>query len=298
MGATKNRKGKKNKVFIADDSQTVRTIVAKFLEKDHEVYEAANGRDLLSLIDEHIGPDGLDSSIKLFVVLLSLELSDYTGIEVAAKLREKYNQKDLPIILNTSNNRREVILKALDVGINDYIVKPFPRELLISKIHKIEKEIPVHNLKLSQTISKIPFFYGVPESQVAYAINTCAETVEKEKGETVCEQGDNNYDLYILMKGKCEVLFNGKKVSEITPIDMIGEIGFMEEKDRSATVKAMVPSTVIVFEKKSFDDFLNEDRAISEIICKNIIRSLGARVKKTNKIIEDLKILSHQHLTY
>ncbi|MDP6626198.1 MAG: hypothetical protein QGG87_07145, partial [Nitrospinota bacterium] len=75
-------------------------------------------------------------------------------------------------------------------------------------------------------------------------------------------------------------------------------MGFIEEKKRSATVTATKLSKVIVFKKKPFDEFLNEDRAISEIICKNVISTLSDRIKTSNSLIEQLKVLSHKHLTY
>lgn len=225
-----------------------------------------------------------------------MALPDCNGFEVATQLRKKYSKKKLPIIINTSYNKHEDILKAMEVGINDYIVKPFPKELLLSKIHKLEREISGDNIKLSKEISKIPFFKGVPESQVAYALNTCSETIRKEKGDIICKQNEQNHDLSILMEGNCDVLFNNKKVSEIHAVDIIGEMGFLEEKGRSATVVATGPSKLIVFKKEPFENFLNDDRAISEIICKNVIHTLSERIKKSNEFIEKLTTLVYKPL--
>ncbi len=280
---------KKKKILATDNSHTIRLVIKKFLEDSHEVLEADNGEETFAMLEK-------DKEICL--VIISLELSDCNGFDLAAKLREKYDKKSLPIILSTSNNKREDIMKAMEVGINDYIVKPFPKELLISKIHKLEREIPVKNIKLSDTISKIPFFNGVPESQVAYALNTCSETMIINKGEVLCTQDEEQYDLFILMEGKCDVLFNNKKVTEIMPVETVGEMGFLEEQKRSATVVATERAKVIVFKKEAFGSFLNEDRAISEIICKNLIHTLSERVKRSNILVEQLKMLAHEHLTY
>ena len=278
----------RKKILVADNSHTIRLVIKKYLEDKYEVVEAENGKQTLLACD----------SQDIFLVLISFEFEDFNGFEIATKLRKKYDKKSLPILLNTSNNKREEILKGLDKGINDYIVKPFPKELLINKIHKLERQIPVRDVRLSETISKIPFFHGVPESQVAFAINTCAETLTKKRGDILCNEGDKNYDLYVLMEGKCDVLYNNKKVSGIEAVSTIGEMGFIEEKKRSATVTATKLSKVIVFKKKPFDEFLNEDRAISEIICKNVISTLSDRIKTSNSLIEQLKVLSHKHLTY
>lgn len=295
-------------ILLADNSHTVRLVVKKNLQDNYEVIESKNGKEILELVEKLIPSDShttgedenkkqgdlsqkkdnLSGSKGLLLVIISMELPDYNGFEVATQLRKKYSKKKLPIIINTSYNKHEDILKAMEVGINDYIVKPFPKELLLSKIHKLEREISEDNIKLSEEISKIPFFKGVPESQVAYALNTCSETIRKEKGEIICKQNEQNHDLSILMEGKCDVLFNNRKVSEIHAVDIIGEMGFLEEKGRSATVVATDLSKLIVFKKEPFENFLNDDRAISEIICKNVIHTLSERIKKSNGVYREI----------
>lgn len=280
-----NDEGKKlKKILVADYSHTVKLVIKKYLEGKYEIIEAGNGKEAVSLCNYK----------DVFLALISLDFEDYNGYEIVKKVRKKCDAKALPIIFNTSHNKREDIIKALEAGFNDYILKPFPKELLISKIHKLERQIPVSDVKLSQAIAKIPFFHGVPESQVAYAINTCSETLKRKKGDIICRQGDKNHDLFVLMEGRCDVLYNDKKISEIMAVETIGEMGFIEEENRSATVVAIGESKLIAFKKELFDEFLNEDRGISEIICKNVIRTLIFRIKKSN--IEQLKILTHAHL--
>lgn len=278
----------KKKILIADNSHTIRHLIKRYVDDKYEVVEAKNGKEIIAACN----------SQEICLALISMEYEDINGLEVAVKLREKFDNKTLPIILNTSNNKREDILKALGAGFSDYIVKPFPKELLVSKIQKLEREIPVRDVNLSRTISQIPFFHGVPEGQVAFAINTCAEILSLKKGDVICKQDDENHDVIVLLEGKCDVIFHNKKVSELEAIDTIGEMGFIEEKKRSATVLATGESKLIVFNKELFDNFLNEDRAISEIICKNIIRTLSDRIKRSNTLIEQLKIVAHQHLIY
>lgn len=280
---------KRKKILVTDNSHTIRLVIKKYLKDYYDVIEAENGKETFQLIKEHKD---------IFMIIVSMELSDYDGYEIASELRKEYNKESLPIILNTSHNKLEEIVKALEVGFNDYIVKPFHKELLLSKIHKLEREIPLHDIELSKTIAKIPFFKGVPDSQVAYAINCCSETKIFQDHENICIQNENEHDIFILMEGKCDVLYNQKKVSEIKPVDIIGEMGFLENKARSATVIATEPSKLIVFQKEPFYNFLNEDRAISEIICKNVIHTLSERLNKSNKLIGQLNRVAHEHLSY
>lgn len=312
MTVSEETNGKRRKVLVADNFRSLRVMIKKFLGDNYHVIEARTGEEVISLVEKYLPysshshdepEDKRTDSYKIhnyeniMIVFISIEFSDYSGFEVAAKLRKKYDKKFLPIILNTSNNKRENITRAMEVGINDYIIKPFPKELLISKIHRLEREIPLHNIKLSETISKIPFFHSVTKSQVAYALSTCSKIITKKKGEIVCTQDEENYDIFILMEGKCDVMYNDKIISTIEPIDTIGEIGFLEEQKRSATVIATEPSKLIVLKKEPFDNFLNEDRAVSEIICKNVIHTLSKRIKRSNMLVEQLKILTSEHIS-
>lgn len=314
-----NRSSKKRgKILVADNSATIRRLIEGFLKDHCDVVEAATGAEIFSELEKYHGCDShcIDEAKKgsgrelapeitescdlkdLSMVILSMEFPDYNAFQITKKIREKYHKNCLPLILSTSSNKRELIMEALKSGINDFIVKPFPKELLLAKIHRLEHEIPLHDRKLSELITKIPFFNGVPTSQVAYVINTLSETVTMEKGETVTTEGEENFDLFILLEGRCNVIVNSKKVAEILPVDTIGEMGFFEENKRSATVVAAENSKLIVIKKEPFDEFLNEERATSELICKNVIHSLNERIKKSNEMINKLKNLSEEYLKF
>lgn len=318
MEEKKNESGLK-KIIVADISHTVRLLIKKYLEGSYDALEAKSGQDIFSLLaknhacDSHCLVAGLGSGKgasalpernsscarkDVEMIILCMEFPDGTAFEIAEKIRKKFHAKCLPLLLNTSSNKREIINTALDSGINDFIVKPFPKESLLSKINRLKRDIPLQDLEQSELIAKIPTFRGVPPSQVAFALSACGKTIKKKKGEPICEEGEENFDLFILLEGKCNVLYQGKKVAEINPIDTIGEMGFIGEQKRSATVVAAEPSKVIVLKKDLFDEYLNEERAISETICKNIILSLNDRIKKSNDMVKKLKIMAEEYLSY
>jgi len=288
----------KTTIIVADNSATLRFIIKKVLEEDYHVLEADSEAEVISLVDMTLSNERSDEASDdtrdghLAILIIGFELSGGHGLEVIKELREKSSKQELPIILNTSNNRRENIKQAITAGINDYIVKPFPPELLATKVQNLATQAPQHTLEMSQKVSQIPFFKDVPEQVVAHALISCATTSELNPGSVICKQGDSNFDLYILMEGQCDVLYNDRKISEINPIESIGEMGFLENDKRSATVVASQHSTLVTLDKEKFDNFLNQDRAVSEIICKNVIHTLSDRIKKSNELLEQLTKLS------
>jgi CheY-like chemotaxis protein len=289
-------------IIIADNSNVMRQLNARSLEKNYKILEADSGSQLLTLIKDNIVPvrkdDASGAEVPFGLLVLSVELADYDGFEIARRIRKQFDMQQLPIILSTSHNKRDLIEKALEAGINGYLVKPFPQELLVSKVdHLLNREAEdAHGL--SAKMSDIPIFKNVPPTEVAHAIDSCARVRTLGAGEVICRQGEENYDLYILLEGSCNVFFNGKKVSEIGAIDTIGEMGFLAERPRSAEVVTKENTDLLVFNKEQLDEFLNKDRAISEIICKNVIRTMSERLSNSNRLVEQLKILTAEQLTY
>ena len=105
----------KYKVLIADDDSLIRTSVMEMLTNlGYEGIEAKSGKEALRrvLVDK---PD---------LILLDLIMPDIDGFEVCRKLRTEMNILTTPIIIFTAKKGKEDILKGLEVGANDYLIKP------------------------------------------------------------------------------------------------------------------------------------------------------------------------------
>lgn len=107
------------KILLVDDEAKIIEVLKSYLVNEgYMTYEAYNGQAALELFErEH--PD---------MVVLDLMLPDLPGEEVCQVIRRKSR---VPIIMLTARSDEEAILKGLDIGADDYIVKPFsPRQLL------------------------------------------------------------------------------------------------------------------------------------------------------------------------
>ena len=110
-------------VLVADDSPTVRRLVAARLAADgHEVIEAEDGEQALAL--------ALSESPA--VIVLDKVMPKLDGFEVVRRLREREDTRRLPIVMLTDRGGEEDVLAGLDLGVNEYMPKPFsPRELSV-----------------------------------------------------------------------------------------------------------------------------------------------------------------------
>jgi DNA-binding response OmpR family regulator len=105
-------------VLVVDDEPTVREVVASYLRRDgHEVREAADGTRALELLAE-AAPD---------LIVLDLMLPGVDGLEI---LRQVRATSDIPVIMLTALSEEADRVTGLELGADDYVVKPFsPREL-------------------------------------------------------------------------------------------------------------------------------------------------------------------------
>jgi len=113
------------KLLIVDDNEMNRDMLARRLErKGYVVGVAESAQQLL----EQIKREGAD------VVLLDIEMPDMSGLEALKTLREAYSPIELPVIMVTAKNQSEDIVKALDLGANDYLTKPVDFPVALARI--------------------------------------------------------------------------------------------------------------------------------------------------------------------
>ncbi|CAN5425270.1 response regulator [soil metagenome] len=111
-------------LIIDDESQIRRLLEITLQSNDYKVIEAENAHDGLIMAANH-PPD---------MILLDLGLPDENGHLVLKKLREWYNK---PIIILSVQSSESDIVKALDAGANDYLVKPFRTGELLARIRSV-----------------------------------------------------------------------------------------------------------------------------------------------------------------
>jgi two-component system chemotaxis response regulator CheY len=63
-------------------------------------------------------------------------MPEMSGLELISVIREHENHKDTPIIFLTSSGMRATVSAAMELGVCDYVIKPFNNEVLLQKIEK------------------------------------------------------------------------------------------------------------------------------------------------------------------
>ncbi len=117
-------------VMVVDDSVTVRKVTSRLLERNGmEVITAKDGLDAVAQLQDH-KPD---------IILLDIEMPRMDGFEVASFVRHDENLKDTPICMITSRTGEKHRERALAIGVNEYLGKPFQETELLDTIMRLTR---------------------------------------------------------------------------------------------------------------------------------------------------------------
>jgi two-component system phosphate regulon response regulator PhoB len=115
-------------ILVVEDEAPLLTLLRYNLEKQgFRVEEATDGQEALLRVTES-KPD---------LVLLDWMLPTLSGIEVCRQIRRKPATRDLPVIMVTARTEDQDAVRALDIGADDYITKPFAVEALLARIRAL-----------------------------------------------------------------------------------------------------------------------------------------------------------------
>ncbi len=122
---TRERSDTRLFVMVVDDSITVRRVTQRLLERHNmRVLTARDGMDAMSLLQEN-EPD---------ILLLDIEMPRMDGYEVAAQVRADARLQHTPIIMITSRVGEKHRARAIELGVNDYLGKPYQETQLLDAI--------------------------------------------------------------------------------------------------------------------------------------------------------------------
>ena len=131
------------KILVVDDEENIRNLVTLYLQKSgFEVIQAADGEEALALFEKE----------KPHLIVLDLMLPYIDGITIAKRIR---NYSNVPILMLTARAEENDRIKGLELGADDYVVKPFsPREVvarvksLLRRSYPDEQIIKVKDIKI------------------------------------------------------------------------------------------------------------------------------------------------------
>jgi two-component system chemotaxis response regulator CheY len=115
------------KALIVDDSRAVRMILSRTLrEIGYETREAGNGREALEVLATEMNTISL--------ILADWNMPEMNGLELLKTVRANPQLSSIPVVMVTTETELDQMNAALDAGANEYVMKPFTKEILVEKL--------------------------------------------------------------------------------------------------------------------------------------------------------------------
>lgn len=174
------------KILVLEDEDSIRSFILVNLKRNNfEIVEAASGEEALEKLDDTVD-----------VALLDVMLPGISGFEVCKRAREQY--PSLGIIMLTAKGQEENKIEGLELGADDYIVKPFSPKELLARINALVRRLHV----------------------------TDREAEKKETGNQIVS------GKFVILQDERKLLKDGKEI-ELTPIEFTLVKYFMENANKA-----------------------------------------------------------------
>lgn len=121
----------KPRILIVDNSEFNRAILKEILEETYEIIEADGGNEALHKIDEY--------GMKISLVLLDIIMPEKDGFEVLKYMEEERLISDIPVIIISSEDSANYIRRAYEMGVSDYINRPFDANIVYQRVSNTVK---------------------------------------------------------------------------------------------------------------------------------------------------------------
>ena len=115
------------RALVVDDSKAIRRILGQMLESlRFEVQEASNGKEALTIV----------TGEKPFeVALVDWNMPEMNGYELLCEIRKDSGYDNMRIMMVTTETEMSQVVKALEAGANEYVMKPFTKEMILEKLN-------------------------------------------------------------------------------------------------------------------------------------------------------------------
>lgn len=133
-------------VLIVEDEEKIRSVVERYLtHNDYDVITAADGETAMYQAKKY-RPD---------LIVLDIMLPDMNGFDILKKMRKIDALKEIPVIFLSGLQEAETVIEGLEIGADDYIIKPFDPNILVAKINVFYRRLHPEDQSSTEKIIEI-----------------------------------------------------------------------------------------------------------------------------------------------
>ena len=122
---------KQQQILIVDDSEINRKILVEMLKSDFRILEAADGEECISILEQY--------GTGISLIMLDIVMPSLDGFSVLAYMNRKHWIDDIPVIMISSEESGSYIQRAYEMGVSDYISRPFDAKVVYQRVYNTIK---------------------------------------------------------------------------------------------------------------------------------------------------------------
>ncbi len=126
MGQTEGGDSKR-RILAVDDTAIILTRISNTLREEYDVVTVNSGSRALKYLEQE-KPD---------LILLDIQMAQKDGITTLREIRSMRGRSDIPVVMLTGVEDKDMVLESAKLGICDYILKPFYSEDLLKRIQRV-----------------------------------------------------------------------------------------------------------------------------------------------------------------
>ena len=129
------------------------------------------------------------------------------------------------------------------------------------------------NQKLEPVLAAVPLFEGLSKRHLK-KVAAMAEMANFMQGASIVKEGALGDSFYVALTGEAKVTVKGRTVHRVLPGDHFGEISLLDGGERTATVRAETPMTLLMIQRKNFLKELEQDPEVAVSLLEGLARMI------------------------
>ena len=123
-------------ILVVEDDPYFRQLIKSYLPEDYYyILEATDGTEARNMLF-YITKEERESRRLLGLIILDIMMPGMDGYRLCKAVKSRQEYQNIPVIMCTTKNTRDDVVKAVAIGADDYLIKPFSRETLLEKVKR------------------------------------------------------------------------------------------------------------------------------------------------------------------
>lgn len=265
------------KILLIEDNETVRNNTAEILELSSYTVEVAEN-----------GKAGVAKalSFKPDLIICDIMMPELDGYGVIHAIHKNELLKNTPFIFLTAKTERSDFRKGMELGADDYIVKPFSGTELLNAVDGRLKKLASIKEDLNTAEETRAYPAGMPGVETALQFLVHGRNINKYKRKQIIySEGNHPNALYYLIKGKVKAFKTNEEGKGLVtdlfgPGDFLGYIALLEGGTYNDTAVALEDTELAVIPKEDFDELMTSSHEVTNKFILLLANSVTARESK------------------